>query len=729
MQRGNISAKLVMSDDYIWRTPHVVQSIRQREMRWDEFLRFFVQDVAFGMGEERWVEQLLLEGNVGLGQELAKRLDLDQVLGEKIETEEQEWRQMVEVARNELDEYVRQQDDELREGDKEEYEDLLNMTAEYTNEKAYGDAVTALEQALKALSSLVTRRRAAAAAAFEAANTKVSEARTFFAATKAIKFPNGPEEYHRARQLLLKADESLYRKDYAAATAVAEWVKAMCEGNDYPSQAVDELLAVQVTIEKAIVEPMPEVEHKEILIQPIERPEFELLWSREDDEYLIDNYDVLTNGQLKLRLYHSETEIEQRIQYLGLQHDRETRKRVRWQNPYVAGRPLRTKRSFVGREDVFSFIESSLGQRQEDRNLIVLLGHRRTGKTSILLQLRKNRREILNPRVPVFIDMERLLPFPGGLRNFFWKLACCVQEEVEELEGITLPRPVEDEFQDPSWAFQQFLHKAEDAVEGKGLVLMLDEFQAIDPRMALLDADVYKMLRSVIQHDTGVDFLLSGTMEMERLMRTYQAAMFGSAISMKIDFLTDKSARELITAPVLSHVTYDPDAVDLIVKATASHPYFVQLVCWTLTQYLIDRGKSRVFVHDVERILPKALEQGVHFDEIWATETTELELYIMAVVGELVRARNEWCFVAEIVRRLSMERQMPTNPEDLDEAIKILTNRRIFRRSDDGSAVRFQVNVFGQWVNLNKPFEVVRRDIRAEAAVRNRRIERQSIAH
>jgi type I restriction enzyme M protein len=244
----------------------------------------------------------------------------------------------------------------------------------------------------------------------------------------------------------------------------------------------------------------------------------------------------------------------------------------------------------------------------------------------------------------------------------------------------------------------------------------------------MLDIDVYKMLRSVIQHDTRADFILSGTMEMERLMRDYQAAMFGSSISKKIDFLDEEDARKLIVRPVQTHVTYDQKAVDMIVELTASHPYFVQLICWTLMRYLIDRGKAKVSAHDVERILPLALERGVHFDEIWATDTTELELYIMAVVGELSRRRGSWCTVSEIEKRLKQERQMPTNPDEFDEAILNLTNRRIFRRSEDGSAVRFQVDVFGQWVHTNKPLEVVRRDIRAEAAARRRRIERQAKA-
>ena len=142
-------------------------------------------------------------------------------------------------------------------------------------------------------------------------------------------------------------------------------------------------------------------------------------------------------------------------------------------------------------------------------------------------------------------------------------------------------------------------------------------------------------------------------------------------------------------------------------------------------RYLVDRGKSKVSVNDVERILPTTLERGVHFDEIWATDTTELELYMMALVGELARDRGSWCQLSTLEQRLKRENQMPRDPEEFDEALLNLANRRILRRSSDGNAVRFQVDVFGHWVHTNKPFEVVRRDIQAEAALRKRRIERQ----
>ena len=726
MQRGSISDQLILSDDSIWRTPHVVQSVQRGELRWDEFLRVLVQDLAFGRSQQSWIEELLQEGNIGLARELAERLGLAAPVSLELEAQEQDWLQMIEIARMEAVEYLEQQSDEVSRDDREEYEELLSVADKYIGEKAYGDAVSTLEQALQALRSSVERRRASAAAAFAAAEGRVGMARVTFAATRVSKFPGGATEHARARQLLLKADDRLYAKDYATSTQFAEWVEAICSGRSYPTQIVDDLLAVLPATEPVV----EEVEHlvDEALPTAEEEVVFERHWTREDDEHLIDNYDVMSNGQLNLRFYTTDHDIEQRIKFLGLVHDRKSGKRVRWRNPYVAGKPLRGTKVFVGREDVFSFIEDSLGPFQEgqDRNLVVLLGHRRTGKTSILLQLRKHRRELLEPIIPVFVDVEKLLPFPGGLKSFFWKLGCCIQEEIQDLEGISVPTPDEDRFAtDPSWRFRSFLDDLEQSIGGKGLVLMLDEFQALEPRFSLLDIDVYKMLRSIIQHDSQVDFILSGTMEMQRMIRDYQAAMFGSAVSKKIDFLDEKDARKLIVLPVQNLITYSQEAVDRIVEVTASHPYFVQLVCWTLMRYLVDRGKSKASVDDVERILPMTLEAGVHVDEIWATDTTELERYVMAIVGESTHERESWLAVSALEQRLKNEQRMPSDQDELYEALLNLTNRHILQRSNDGNSVRFQVDVFGQWVQNNKPFEVVKRDIQAEAAQRRRQAERQ----
>lgn len=736
MKRGDLNRTLLLNEIPIWRTPYAIQSLRREEdTDWNEFLKVFVEDIAFGASPEKWIERLIREGNIGLAAEIdavQKWKEYDK----RINHEEDFWKEMFATAKSEADDYLESNRDELSERDVNEYEDSVELAGVFLSERAYGDAVAVLEQLRKALEGSVARRRARIKAAFDTAEEQISYARKTFAELVGVpssKFPGGESLRQRAKALLVKSQELMLERQYPLAKQMADWVVSICLGKEVPVDEIDNLIKVSPVEPPSDESQSNDVEDIAAIGINGHEFDFEYEWTAEDDEFLVENYDVMSNSQLILRFYTSEQEIEQRIRYHGLVHEREGKhKKTRFRNPYVAGKPLRTDAVFVGRDDVFQFIASGLELPEDeegltDRNLIALLGHRRTGKTSLLLQLKRNMRSILEPRIPIFIDLESMLPFPGGLKNFFYKLAYRIQQELSD-EGVILPEPRESDFADPSWQFQRFLHEAESAAE-RGLVLMMDEFQAIEPRSAALDRDVYKMLRSVIQHDPKVDFIISGTMQMERIIREYEAAMFGSALIKRIDFLDEQDARKLINAPVSSRITYSKEAVDLIVEMTACHPYFVQLVCWTLTRYLIERGKTRVYGQDVERILPQVIDKGVHFDEIWATDTDDLEQYIMAILGELVRAGSTNCTLDAIESRLRSEGHILKNPDDLPEAMQNLINRRILCDAGDGRTFRFQVRIFGQWVNTNKPIAVVKRDIQTEAVRRQRRIDRQPLSH
>ena len=50
-------------------------------------------------------------------------------------------------------------------------------------------------------------------------------------------------------------------------------------------------------------------------------------------------------------------------------------------NPYIAGAPVTEARMFFGREDVFDWIEKSLGGQYAD-HILVVHGQRRVGKAA-----------------------------------------------------------------------------------------------------------------------------------------------------------------------------------------------------------------------------------------------------------------------------------------------------------------------------------------------------------
>lgn len=59
-------------------------------------------------------------------------------------------------------------------------------------------------------------------------------------------------------------------------------------------------------------------------------------------------------------------------------------------DPYIVGNPIKSREMFFGREDDFQFVARKIGEGRSNQ-IVVLCGERRSGKTSILFQIRGGR--------------------------------------------------------------------------------------------------------------------------------------------------------------------------------------------------------------------------------------------------------------------------------------------------------------------------------------------------
>ena len=118
-------------------------------------------------------------------------------------------------------------------------------------------------------------------------------------------------------------------------------------------------------------------------------------------------------------------------------------------NPYVAGTPLEAGSPlFFGREDLFNFIGENLNAAH--RNNLVLIGQRRTGKSSLLKQLPLRLGE---GYIPVYLDGQSIALDPG-MAAFFSHLALEIGLALEE-RGFVVQIPGIEEFtQRPAYTFE-----------------------------------------------------------------------------------------------------------------------------------------------------------------------------------------------------------------------------------------------------------------------------------
>jgi hypothetical protein len=186
-------------------------------------------------------------------------------------------------------------------------------------------------------------------------------------------------------------------------------------------------------------------------------------------------------------------------------------------NPYIAGSPVSSSEMFFGREDVFAFVRQTLIGAHRD-NVIVLYGQRRSGKTSVLYQMR----ERLDPRyLCVFVDLHGFAL--GGLHGFLWELANHIIRVLRRDYKIDVPRLGRTDFMaDPRGHFEhEFLGSVLQAVGDHHILLMVDEAVRLQEQVqaARLEPEIFTYIRHLMQHHARLNFLFalgSGLEEMEQ---------------------------------------------------------------------------------------------------------------------------------------------------------------------------------------------------------------------
>jgi type I restriction enzyme M protein len=373
-------------------------------------------------------------------------------------------------------------------------------------------------------------------------------------------------------------------------------------------------------------------------------------------------------------------------------------------NPYSPGMPLRSNSAvFFGRTQLFGFLKANAA-RLSQKNVLILIGQRRTGKTSALLQLS---RLLSDDLLPVYVDCQSLGVSPG-LPALFNDLAWSICDALSE-RGISLEVPDPDYWIDNARSRfeREFLPQVRGLLpQGTTILLVFDEFEAFEDlvRDGILPKTLFSYLRYLMQHAEGVSFIFSGTHRLEEMGTDYWSVLFNSALYQHVGFLDAESAQKLIKDPVSPNLVYDDIAVDKILRVTAGHPYFLQLVCYTLVNRANQRRSSYITISDVNSAIDDMLRLGeVHFAYIWQRSTFP-ERALLAACSKLMDFESQFR-PEDLVQQLG-QYGIGLKPAEVTEALNRLVQRDIMRETGDEGAPLFEIRIglVGLWVAQNKSF-------------------------
>jgi AAA+ ATPase superfamily predicted ATPase len=331
-------------------------------------------------------------------------------------------------------------------------------------------------------------------------------------------------------------------------------------------------------------------------------------------------------------------------------------------NPYVVGDPVYPP-LLAGRKDIFNAIHKVWSEK-ENPDSIILYGHRRMGKSSIL----RNLDQVAQPEnLIVYADMDGDTSFVESTADFLLTLADrmhTVAKRAFPQAHLPEPDPAHyDNNRDATLQFNRLAESIHELLDGHALILALDEFEAIERAVAAgkIESDIYHFLRSKTQ-EPWLTIIFGGLHTLDEMSREYRKPFYGSYNNIHVSYLSAEDAWKLITNPTPDFsLNYEPAAVERIIAESGGQPMLVQLICRdaldNLNHEIIDLNQERevkITLHDVETILNDGFfRRGtVYFDGVWNQTQNEKQRQLLHI---LAQKEDAWS-LAEIVAETGLSK-------------------------------------------------------------------------
>ncbi len=361
------------------------------------------------------------------------------------------------------------------------------------------------------------------------------------------------------------------------------------------------------------------IEDTQVVLRSVSRAARSFALNRAQGELkkVLDNAKTIPQAEQGLIVDIAQTWKEALLSVAGEVGEISITKPIR--NPYIIGDPVVGER-FVGREDVMIQLEELwlMGQQLQS---VVIYGHRRMGKTSIL----KNTASLVGSGVKVaYVNLLEVGDAPSGVGE----VLIAMSDAVSQVMNLQ-PPPDEELLNLPLPTFRRYLQKVIEILDETSLIIALDEFEKIEDLIDVgkIPVDFMGFLRGLVQMSSKVAFALAGLHTLEEMTADYFQPFFASVIPIHVNFQKRAATRQILANPDEDFpLDYTLEALDKIYDLTNGQPFLVQLVGFQLVRRYNDqvfeqqRPSDPVFgLTDVEAVINEDFfKRGrYYFDGVW----------------------------------------------------------------------------------------------------------------
>jgi hypothetical protein len=408
-------------------------------------------------------------------------------------------------------------------------------------------------------------------------------------------------------------------------------------------------------------------------------------------------------------------------------------------NPFIVGNPIRTEQMFYGREDDFRYVRTKL-EGTSQGIVIVFCGERRVGKSSILYQVAGGR---LGPRfIPVFVDLQEMVIASDA--EFFGRISRLISEAVARADQspaepeaagasgaararIMTPAPLQSgtapdrrvsvpafDGRNPYPQFLDFLDEVLRAAGDRTLLILMDEYELLEGKVdeGKLSSELFTFLAGLMDNKERLALIFTGSRRLEERDRKYWRELLRRSLFRKVGFLSENDTMRLITEPVAGRVVYGRGVTEAVYRLTAGQPFYTQMICQNLVDYMNEHRQNWVTVADLKHVVAEIVDNPLPQMIYTWDALSDDEKLVLSLMGESLADATAYA----TARNLRASVQANQYPVHLSENTIRLTLEEMFRRElldkDPSEGFRFKIDLLRLWIRRSHSIWQVVKEVR-----------------
>jgi hypothetical protein len=266
----------------------------------------------------------------------------------------------------------------------------------------------------------------------------------------------------------------------------------------------------------------------------------------------------------------------------------------------------------------------------------------------------------------------------------------------------------------PYPVFLDFLDEVLRAIGDRTLLILMDEYELMEGKVdeGKLSPDLFTFLAGLMDNKERLALMFTGSRRLEERDKKYWRELLRRSLFRKVGFLSENDTFRLITEPVEGRVVYGRGVVDVIYRLTAGQPFYTQVLCQNMVDYLNEQQQNWVtladLTHVIADIIDNPLPQMIYTWDVLSDD----EKLVLSLLAETLPDGNDYATAREL--RASVKAN--DYPVNLSETTIRLTLEEMFRREllekDAVDGFRFKIDLFRLWIRRSHSIWQVVKEVR-----------------